>query len=108
MGLVKRGTIAVDGIRKVKTNASRHKAMTTSICARLRPNSRRKSRRCWTKPKRLHPLRAEFKLVSLALNLRQMCAMQGARGQKSAKKRLHTLFNAVQRSCHAAARGSNH
>ena len=52
-GLVKLGAVAVDGT-KLKANASRHKAMS---CDRM--------------------VKAEFKLVCLALNLRRMCSLRG-------------------------------
>jgi hypothetical protein len=56
MGLVKLGTIAVDGT-KVKANASRHKAMSYGGCSRPRPSSRRRSTRCWQRA-RCRPMRS--------------------------------------------------
>jgi transposase len=48
LGLVKLGTIAVDGT-KLKVNASRHKAMSTRACKALRSNSRPRSPHCYTR-----------------------------------------------------------
>jgi transposase len=84
MGLVKLGTIAVDGT-KVKANARRHKAMSyghmlkaeaelkAQIAALL---NRVKSADEAEKNEPELDIPAEWKLVCLALNIRRMCALQ--------------------------------
>ena len=88
-GLVKLGTVAVDGT-KLKANASRHKAMKLKTPQGQAAYRKRKwiveAPNGWIKSvlgfrqfslRGLEKVKAEFKLVCLALNLRRMCKLRG-------------------------------